>query len=344
MTENNLTLIYEPEFVQAISKIQTRPTATMNEFITALRDTYSDLTPDHVLLTLEKQGIRCTDTSINASPDWPMKLTILSLTAPTSISPRPGIVWYHGGGAVSGNRFGGLRYVTDLVRIFGATVISAEYRLAPEYPAPIPQDDCFEALAWTARSLKELNIDSKKLMVGGSSAGAGLAAGVVLRARDEGKIAICGQLLINPMLDDRNETESSRRCTDDRIWGRASNIWAWKALLGEGNETGDVSQYIAPARAKDLSSLPPTFITVGAEEPFADEARAYSERIRDCSGSVEIHVWPKAYHAFESVAPEAKMTILAGQVRRQWVARTFDFHAHLEDNHQFTAADGNFLA
>jgi acetyl esterase/lipase len=106
-------------------------------------------------------------------------------------------------------------------------------------------------------------------MVGGSSAGAGLAAGVVLRARGEGEIAICRQLLIHPMLDDRKETESNRRCTDDRIWGRDSNIWAWKGLLGEGNGIEGVSQYIAPARAKDLSSLPPTFVCEKANQSLS---------------------------------------------------------------------------
>lgn len=343
MAGDNLDLAYEPELAQPIDRIRARPTDTMHDFVTALRQSYLNLTPDNVIPQLEEQGICCANITINPSQQWPMELTILSPKANASSSPCPGIIWYHGGGAVSGNRYGGLRYVKDLVQLLNVTVVSVEYRLAPEYPAPIPQNDCFEALVWTAKSLKELNIDPERLMVGGSSAGAGLAAGVVLRARDEGRPAICGQLLINPMLDDRNETESSHRCTDDRIWGRASNLWAWKALLGEKSGLEGVDEYAAPGRAKDLSCLPPTFISVGAQEPFADEACIYAKRIRDNLGSVEIHVWPGAYHAFESVAPEAKISMMASQVRRQWVTRNFGMTDYLEVERQCMAADRSFL-
>jgi hypothetical protein len=154
--EKDFTLNYELELIELINKIPARPMATMTEFITALKDNYSDLSLEKILLMLEKDGVRCIDTSIKVSSDSSMKLAILLPIAPTSVSLGPGIVWYYRGGGVSGNRFGGLCYVIDLVQIFGAIVISAEYRLAPEYPGPIPYNDCFEALAWTARSLKGL--------------------------------------------------------------------------------------------------------------------------------------------------------------------------------------------
>ncbi|TVY92998.1 Carboxylesterase [Lachnellula willkommii] len=343
MQSNASCLTYDPELALPISNLQHRPTSNMREFITAVRSAYPVVPTEDITANLQHHGINCRDEILEVSENTVVKVAILSSSASNSASLHCGLVWYHGGGGVSGNRFGGLRYVTDLIQIFGIIVISVEYRLAPEHPAPIPQDDCYAALTWAASSVYNLGIDPEKLMVGGSSAGAGLAASVALRARDNGGIKLCGQLLINPMLDDRNETMSSYRCTDERIWGRASNICAWTALLGDGSGSADISPYVAPARAKDLSSLPSTFITVGSEEPFRDEASIYAERIRDSSGSVEIHIWNGAYHAFESLAPQAELSKLAVRTRRSWIAQTFGLENRLRDEDQTMIHGGGHL-
>jgi acetyl esterase/lipase len=153
----------------------------------------------------------------------------------------------HGGGFFSGNRLGGIPNLLEFVEDLDAVVISVEYRLAPENPDPAPIEDCYAALVWTGDHLSDLGIDSAKLMVAGSSAGAGLAAGVALYARDHGGPALCAQLLQCPMIDDRLETLSSHQYTKDGTFTRGSAETGWSALLGERRGREDVSIYAAPS-------------------------------------------------------------------------------------------------
>jgi acetyl esterase/lipase len=117
----------------------------------------------------------------------------------------------HGGGFFSGSRFGSIQNQLDLVTTLDAVCISVEYRLGPEHLDPAALEDCYAALKWVGDNLSELGIDPARLMIGGSSAGGGLAAGVALYARDHGGPALCAQLLQCPMLDDRLETLSSHQ-------------------------------------------------------------------------------------------------------------------------------------
>ena len=139
-------------------------------------------------------------------------------------------------------------------------VVSVEYRLAPETPHPGPVEDCYAGLAWTAAHAAELGIDPDRIIVGGASAGGGLRRRLALLARDRGGPALAGQLLLCPMLDDRNVTMSSLQMTGLGIWDHAANNLGWTVLLGDAAGGPDVSPYAAPARAADLSGLPPAYI------------------------------------------------------------------------------------
>lgn len=122
--------------------------------------------------------------------------------------------------------------------------------------------------------------------------GGGIAAALALLARDRGTPALAGQLLMCPMLDDRNDTPSVLQMADGRMWNRGANDFGWTALLGEAVGGPDVSPYAAPARATDLSRLPPTFIDVGSTDTFRDEDVTYATRIWRAGGIAELHVWP----------------------------------------------------
>src|SRR5439155_20975430 len=111
-------------------------------------------------------------------------------------------------------------------------VVSVEYRLAPEHPYPAPLDDCYAGLSWTARHADDLGIDPARITVAGASAGGGLAAGLTLLARDRAELAIAYQLLIYPMIDDRNATPSSH-IVGAPVWSRAANLLGWRAYLGK---------------------------------------------------------------------------------------------------------------
>ncbi len=243
---------------------------------------------------------------------------------PTPSDPGPGILYLHGGGMVFGNRFGGVGAYLPLVATHGAVVVAIDYRLAPEHPDPIPVEDCYAALGWTASHAAELGIDPDRLIIAGQSAGAGLAAGVTLLARGRGGPAIAGQVLVSPMLDDRNDSVSARQIDGIGVWDRTSNATGWTALLGDRRGGEEVADAEAPGRAADLAGLPPAFLSVGSAEVFRDETVTYASRIWAAGGVAELHVWPGAFHGFENFAPAARISTDAAAARDAWLQRVLE--------------------
>jgi len=236
----------------------------------------------------------------------------------------PGIYNTHGGGMVTGNRFAALGQCVPWVLEHDAVLVTVEYRLAPEYPDPYPVEDCYAGLLWTAEHACELGIDPTRLIIAGPSAGGGLAAGTALLARDRKGPTLAGQVLMCPMLDDRNQTTSSVQFDGVGVWDRGSNLMGWTALLGDRRGTEDVSIYAAPARATDLSGLPPAFIDVGSAEVFRDEDVAFATALWRDGGQAELHVWPGGFHGFDMTAPHTAVAHAAVTARNAWVARILE--------------------
>ncbi len=226
-------------------------------------------------------------------------------------STLPGIYYIHGGGMVLGDVEGENYQASLISEQVGAVVVSVEYRLAPEHPHPAPVEDCYAGLLWTAAHAEELGIDPDRLALYGGSAGGGLVLAMSLLARDRKGPKLAFQMPIYPMVDDRNETASSREISDVGIWDRSGNIEAWGWYLG-GKEA---DQYAAPSRATDLSGLPPTFIDVGTVDLFRDEDIAFANRLMQAGVPTELHVNPGSYHASETFAPEAALS------QRIWAMR-----------------------
>ncbi|MER6925394.1 alpha/beta hydrolase fold domain-containing protein, partial [Streptomyces spiralis] len=130
-----------------------------------------------------------------------------------------------------------------------------------------------------------------------------------------------GQMLMSPMLDDRNDTPSARQMAGAGLWDRTANETAWTALLGDRRGGPDVSPYAAPARAQDLSGLPPAFLDVGSAETFRDEVVSYASRIWRAGGVAELHVWPGGFHGFDGIAPRAALSQTAQAARMDWLRR-----------------------
>lgn len=248
-------------------------------------------------------------------------ITLSIFTRTDHVAGGPGIYHTHGGGMILGDRFTGAEEFLSWVMEFDAVLVSVEYRLAPENPDPAPVDDSYAGLVWMAQHADELGFDTDRLVIGGASAGGGIAAGVTLLSRDLGTPALAGQLLIYPMLDDRNATVSSHQINGIGVWDRGSNDTGWDALLGDRRKTEAVSIYAAPARATDLTNLPPTFIDVATAEVFRDEDVAYATRIWEQGGIAELHVWPGGFHGFDFVAPQAALSIEARAARVAWLQR-----------------------
>jgi triacylglycerol lipase len=184
--------------------------------------------------------------------------------------------------------------------------VSVDYRLAPEHPFPAPLEDCYAGLAWTAAHADELGIDRERIVIVGQSAGGGLAAGLALLVRDRAEIPLCYQLLIYPMIDDRNTSTSSQLVT--KVWTREANLLGWRCYLGHEPGVGDVSPYAAAARAEDLRGLAPAFIGVGTLDVFRDENIEYAQRLLAAGVPTELHVYPGAPHGFEGLAPQAAVS------------------------------------
>jgi acetyl esterase/lipase len=249
----------------------------------------------------------------------------LLICRPTTVIGTLGCVYHtHGGGMIIGDNRTGVLELLDWAEEFGLVVVSVEYRLAPETPHPGPVNDCYAGLVWTAEHAEELGFDPGRMIVAGGSAGGGLAAAIALMARDMGGPELLGQMLIYPMIDDRNDTPSSLQMAGLGVWDHISNQTGWRALLGDACGGPDVSPYAAPARATDLSNLPPAFIDVGTAETFRDEDVAYASRIWQAGGQAELHVWPGGFHGFDMMVPTAPISQDAKAARVRWLNRLFN--------------------
>nr|WTB33260.1 alpha/beta hydrolase [Streptomyces sp. NBC_00830] len=238
----------------------------------------------------DTEGLEIEDRTVPADPDVPVRIYRPNGAQGT-------IVWLRGGGWVMGDLDTEHPWATRIAAASGAVVISVGYRLAPEHRFPAALDDAYAVLTWTAEQAAELGIDPARIAVGGHSGGAGLAAAVALRARDEQGPAIRFQLLNQPSLDDRQETWSARNFTDTPGFHRDKATTAWRHYLGSQPAT----PYAAPARAADLSGLPPAYIATAELCPNRDEDLVYALRLLQAGVSVELHQWPGTFHGSQAI-------------------------------------------
>ncbi|WP_201023699.1 alpha/beta hydrolase [Leucobacter sp. G161] len=267
--------------------------------------------------TLAARGIERRDVTVPGHEGDPIVLSVL--TTGDRAEPRVAVLFAHSGGLMFGDRFSGIDLALDWVTEFGAALITVEYRLAPEYPDPVPREDVYAALCWVHDHAAELGVRDDGILLAGASAGGSLVAGAALAARDRGGPPLLGQVLDYPMLDDRDTGHSLTQFDGVGVWDRVSNDTGWHALLGAARGGSDVSPYAAPARAADLGGLPPTFLTVGSAEIFRTETTAFAERIWQAGGNAELHVWPGAFHAADIFAPHTRVGRAMIQTRNAWV-------------------------
>jgi acetyl esterase/lipase len=220
---------------------------------------------------------------------------------------RPCVYFIHGGGYISGSALTVDPRLNRWVETLGCVVVAVDYRLAPEHPYPTPLEDCYTGLSWTVGNAERLGIDPERVVVAGASAGGGLAAALALLSRDRGGPRLAHQVLIYPMLDDRQISPSSQM-DGTMVWDRAANQLGWRAYLGPLAGTADVPGYAAPARAADLGGLPPAFIATGAADLFRDESLDYAARLLEAGLPAELHVYPGAPHGFDVMVPAADVS------------------------------------
>lgn len=219
----------------------------------------------------------------------------------------PVMLYLHGGGYALGNPEQSVDIFKGLVEKRPCVVVAPGYRNSQIKAYPAAFNDCYDTLLWIRDHAASINVDASKLMVAGHSAGGGLTAAVVLKARDTKDVKINFQMPIYPMIDDRHQTESSQ--FDSPIWGKKANYIGWELYLKDLHEQNkEIPSYAAPARNTDYSDFPPTCTFVGGIDPFRDETIEYVEALKQANIPVKFQVFEGCYHGFEIINPKTQVS------------------------------------
>lgn len=224
---------------------------------------------------------------------------------PTQHASGSALIHIHGGGFVMGAPEMDLARNIELARATGCTILSVDYRLAPEHPHPAALEDCHAALVWLAAQAESIRIGPGRIGIIGESAGGGLAASLALMAR--GQMALACQVLVYPMLVPPAQSIDAAAPdlrTGRYIWTRASNSYCWSAYLSGAPAIPATIAGLAP----DVAGLPRTFLAVGELDLFVHDSLAYVRRLLTAGCSVEAHLYPGAIHAFDR-AVEAPVSV-----------------------------------
>jgi acetyl esterase/lipase len=248
----------------------------------------------------------------------------LCLYRPAERRSGAALFWIHGGGYLIGRPAQDDRFCAEVAAQLGIMVVSVGYRLAPEHPFPAPLEDCHAGWAWLQRAAPSLGIDPRRVAIGGQSAGGGLAACLVHKVQDEGPGKAAAQWLFCPMLDDRTAARRDLDAIGHRLWGNADNAVGWRAYLAAEPGGVSVPPCAVAARREDLARLPPAWIGVGDVDLFAEEDRAYAERLSRAGVKTTFVTVPGAPHGFEAWAPHTEIArrFLVGA--RDWLADALD--------------------
>ncbi|OBI93616.1 alpha/beta hydrolase [Mycobacterium alsense] len=275
----------------------------------ALREvatTRTDFSPDAIHLVREPFNQRRRDAAVRTNTqgvridDDTADGVAVRIYRGAQENPAPAVVYCHAGGFALGNLDTDHRQCVELARRARCAVVSVDYRLAPEHPYPAALDDAVAVLRWVAVNAAELGVDPARLAVGGSSAGAALAACLAQGAADGSLPAVAFQLLHQPVLDDRETASKAEFCTSPAFDGEAAEHM-WRHYLGPDNAGAGSA---VPARRDELRGVAPALITCAEVDPFRDEAIDYALALLRAGVSAELHVFPRTCHGFDSLLPD----------------------------------------
>lgn len=253
------------------------------------------------------RDVECEDQLLPGTPNIPD--VAVRIYRPADYSTLlPALLWIHGGGYVFGNLEQDDFKAKNLTATGQCITVCVNYRLAPENPFPAALEDCYLALKWLVSNSDSLDIDKTSIVIGGASAGGGLAAALALLIRDRGEVSVSFQMLLCPMIDDRNILPASESLPDTLVWTRENNRIGWQSYLGHNFGDEQLSPYAAAYRAPDLRGLPPAYIAIGELDLFLNESMTYAQRLIQAGIPTELHIYPGAFHGFEMTAPDANIS------------------------------------
>lgn len=265
----------------------------------------TDLTPDEartmfaaLAAAQEREGVERVDDRL--IPGLAGDIPIRVYTPHAAVGEAHGVlVWLHGGGWVIGDLETADPTCRSLARRAGCVVVSVDYRLAPEHPAPAALGDCMSALAWTVENFELLGVDASKVAIGGDSAGGNLAALVCQRVRDEFGPEIDFQLLVYPVTDLTLSHASIDENAEGYFLTKAAMEWFVGHYLG-GSDPKDPA--VSPLHAGDLSGLPPALVITAQMDPLRDEGEAYATRLKEAGVPTEAIRYAGQIHGFMGMA------------------------------------------
>ncbi|MFJ6000883.1 alpha/beta hydrolase [Arthrobacter sp. NPDC092385] len=222
-------------------------------------------------------------------------------------APGSAVVYAHGGGMICASVGLYDRFVATYVEDTGVPFLAVDYRMAPEHPGTTLVDDTFAGVQWLIEHAEEFGVNPERIAIMGDSAGGGIAAGVAIAARDAG-VPLAKQILIYPMLDDRN-MQPDPHIAPFAAWTYDNNYTGWRALLGDTLGTESVSPLSAPARLQNFTGLASAFIEIGELDIFRDESIAYASRFYAAGISCELHVRPGGPHGYDRILREAPIGV-----------------------------------
>ncbi len=304
---HDLTELLDPELKGPIKMMLSQMPPMSFDDLPAARAASKQMMSEMKIKMPAIPGIVTEDRTIPGPKDSP-DITIRIYRPEKQTGRFPAILWIHGGGYILGDIDQEDFTSKKLALAAECTVISVDYRLAPEHPYPAPLEDCYTALQWLSAHTEELEVNKSRIAIGGASAGGGLAAGLAILARDRAEVETCFQLLVYPMINDCNVVPASNTLPDTLFWTRESNLVGWRSYLGCEPGIEGISCYAVAYRATNLEGLPPAYVTVGDLDLFAQEDIDYSRRLIEAGVPTELHVYPGGCHAFDMLVPDADIS------------------------------------
>jgi acetyl esterase/lipase len=247
----------------------------------------------------------------------------LRIYRPDSSRSTGALLWIHGGGLMIGGAVQDDRLCGATARELGIVVVSIDYRLAPEHPYPAALDDSMRAWKWLQDNATTLGIDPQQVVVGGQSAGGGLAAALAQRIRETDQIQPLGQWLFSPMLDDRTAARRELDRIRHHVWDNRLNRLGWQSYLAQEPGSAHIDPRAVPARATTLEGLPPAWLGVGDIELFCDEIREYARRLDQAGVHVTLDEATGAPHGFETWAHDTGLARKHITAAHRWLRDLF---------------------
>ena len=235
-------------------------------------------------------------------------------------APLPILIYFHGGGYATGWPERHHDTYQRLMQAYPCIIVAPAFRLSIEAPYPAGHDDCYDTLLWVAKNAEHLGGRQDWIGVGGNSSGGGLALSMALRARDTGDLRLAFQMPLYPMIDDRASNWADLPA-HKITWSRQHGVLAWHLLLKSvrAEKRYEIPEYAVPARAQDLTNLPPTLSYVGTHDILLNEVQTLVQTLRTAGNDTRFAVFEDLFHAMEDSVPDAGVSTDV----HDWLAREF---------------------